>query len=106
MAQALAFFFRQDKKIETSSNSGRSPGKILARPAHPPSHIAVLVKGGTTVNNQQLDCTPQAEPNTEESLRFARALEALVKQISGHHTKDDVFAKEMAAYGRPMGGAT
>ena len=42
----------------------------------------------------------------EESLRFARAIEPLVKQISGHHTKDSVFAKEMTAYRRPMGGAT
>ena len=107
MAQALAFFSpRRDKKIEISSNSGGSPSKIFVRPAHPLAHTAVLVKGGTTVSNQQLDCTPQAEPTIEKSRRFARALEALDKQISGHHTKDNVFAKEMAAYGQPMGGAT
>ena len=55
-------FFRKDKKIETFSNSGGSPGKILSLPAHPPPHTAELVKGGTTVINQQLDYTPQAEP--------------------------------------------
>ena len=63
-----------------------------------------MVRGGTTINNQQLACTPKGEPTTEESLRFDRALEALGEPE--HHTKDDVFAKEMAAYGRPMGGAT
>ena len=65
----------------------------------------MLVKGGKTVSNQQLDCTPQVEPTTEESLWFARALEAFGKQISGHYSKDDMFEKEMAAYGQPMGVA-
>ena len=87
----LRFFPRQDKKIETSSNSGGSPGKILTRPAHPPPHTAVLLKGGTTVNNQQLVCSPQGEPTREESLLFDKALEALGE--SEHHTKCDVFAK-------------
>ena len=102
----MRFFFRKDKKIETSSNSGGSPGKILERPVHLPPHTEVLVKGSTTVNNQQLEYTPQAEPTTEESIWLDRAMEALGKQISGHHTKNDMFAKEMAAYGRPMGRAT
>ena len=97
-------FFQKGQKIETSSNSGGSSGKFLARPAHPPPHTAVLAKGGTTVNNQQLACTSQGEPITEESLRFDRALEALGE--STHPTKDEVFAKEMAAYGRPRDGAT
>ena len=92
MAQALAFFFPDKaKKIETSSNIGGSPGEILTRPAHMPPHASVLVRGGTTVNNQQLACNPQGEPTTEEPLWFDRALEALGE--SEHHTKDDVFAK-------------
>ena len=89
MAEALAFFFSQDKTIETSSNSGGSPGKIMTRPA---------------VNNQQLACTPQEEHITEESLRFDRALDALGE--STHTTKNKVFAKEIAAYGQPWDGAT
>ena len=64
VAQALAFFFGRDKKIETSSNSGASRVRKIVRPAHLSAHTAVLVKGGTTVRNQQLDCTPQAEPTT------------------------------------------
>ena len=95
VAQALAIlFFGRDNKIETSSNSGVSPGETFVGPAHPPEQTSVLVKGRTTISNQQLDCTPQAESTTEESLRFARALEALGKHISGHTvTKDNVFAK-------------
>ena len=104
MAQALAFFFKQDIKIETSSNSGGSPVKILTRHVHPPPHTAVLVKGGIHFNNRLLACTPKGEPTTEESLRFDRDLEALDE--SEHHTKDDVFAKEMAAYGQPRDEAT
>ena len=88
-ASPCVFFFSQDKKIEPSSNSGGSPGEILTRPA---------------VNNQQLACNPQGEHITEESLQFDRALEALGE--STHHTKYDVFAKEMAAYGRPRDRAT
>ena len=56
------------------------------------------------VNNQQLACAPQGEHITEESLRFDRALEALGE--STHPIKDKVFAKEMAAYGRPRDGDT
>ena len=82
-------FFQPRQKIETSYNSGGSPGEILTRPA---------------VNNQQLACTPQGEHITEETLLFDRALEALGE--STHHTKDDVFAKEMAVYERPRDGAT
>ena len=82
-------FSSQDKTIETSSNSGRSLGKILTRPA---------------VNNQQLACTQQGEQITEESLRFDRALESLGESM--HPTKDKVLAKEMATYGRQKDGAT
>ena len=89
VAEALAFFLSQDKTVETSSNSGGSPGEILTRP---------------DVNNQQLACTPQGEHITEESLRFDRDLEELCE--SKHRTKDEVFAKEMAAYERPRDKAT
>ena len=103
----LQFFSGMDKEIETSSKSDVSPCNYIFGPAPPLAHPKVLVKGDPSVNNQQLDSTPQVEPTTEESLRFARALEALGKQISGHTvTNDDMFAKDMAAYGRPMDGAT
>ena len=100
----MQFVFGWDNKIETFSNSGVSPGEFFVGPAHPPAHTAGIVKGDKTVSNKQLDCTPQAEPTMEESLRFARDMEALGKHISGHTvTNDDVFAKEMVAYGQPMG---
>ena len=51
------------------------------------------------IKNKQLDGTPQGEHITEDSLRFDRALEALGE--STHPTKDEVFARKMAAYGRP-----
>ena len=51
------------------------------------------------INNQQLAVTRQAEHSTEDSLRFDRALEALGE--STNPTKDEVFARKMAAYGRP-----
>ena len=82
------FSTRQDKTTETSPNSGESPGKKLTCPA---------------INNQQLACTPQGGNITEESLRFERAMEALGE--STYHTKDEVFAKEISAYGRPRHGA-
>ena len=83
------FFARQDKTTETSHNSGKSPGKKLTRLA---------------ISNQQLADTPQGYHITEESLRSERPLEVLGE--STHHTKDIVFAKEIAAYGRPRDGAT
>ena len=106
VAQALAiFFFGRDRKLKFLPTVAEDLANCF-RPAHPPAHTAVMVKGGTTVSNQKLDCTPQAEPTTEKFLRFARAIEALGKHISGHLTKDNMFEKEMTAYGRPMGRAT
>ena len=65
------------------------------------------MKGGPSVDNQKLDCNPQAEPTTEESLRFARAIEALGKHISAHTvTNDNMFAKDMTAYRQSMGRDT
>ena len=81
VAQALAFFFTEwTKKLKLLPTVAEALANFF-RPAHPPAHTAGLTKGGTTVSNQQLDCTPQEEPTTEEPLRFARALEALGKQI-------------------------
>ena len=77
-------------------------GRVRISPGLPPLLEEVLTC--PAVNNQQLACIPQGEHITEESLRFDRALEALGE--STHHTKDDVFAKEMTAYGRPRGRAT
>ena len=95
-ASPCKIVFGRDEQIETFSNSGVSPDKISVGPALPPAQKAVLMNGGTTVSYQQLDCTPQAEPTTEESLRFARAQEALGKHISGHTIpKDDTFAKKL-----------
>ena len=51
------------------------------------------------INNKQLAGTPQGEHRTEDSLRFDRSLEALGE--STHPTKDKVFSRKMAAYGRP-----
>ena len=51
------------------------------------------------INNQQLAVTPQGEHITEDSLQFDKALEALGESL--HPTKDEVFARKMAAYGRP-----
>ena len=83
------FFARQEKKIQTSPNSGKSPGKKVTRP---------------DINNQQLACNPQGEHTTEDLLRFDRALEA--QGESTHPTKDEVFAKKKAAYGQPNTGAS
>ena len=76
----VVFLQKGKNKLKLLPTLAEAPENVLASPAHPPAHTAVLVKGGTTVSNQQLDCTPQAENTTEESLRFARALESLGKQ--------------------------
>ena len=55
------------------------------------------------INNQQLAGTSQGEHSKEDSLRFDRALEALGEST---HPKDEVFARKMAAYGRPNNGAS
>ena len=81
------FSARQEKTFQTSPNSGKSPGKKVTC---------------QDINNRQLAGTSQGERSTEESLRFDRALEALGEST---HPKDEVFARKMAAYGRPNTGA-
>ena len=68
VVQALAFFFGRDKRIEISSKSGVSPCDFFSGTAPTLAHPVVLAKGGQSVNSKQLDCPPQAEPTTEESL--------------------------------------
>ena len=77
-------FSRQEETSRSSPNSGKIPGEKVTR---------------QDINNQQLAETPQGEHSTEDSLRFDMDLEALGE--STHPTKDKVFSRKMAAYGRP-----
>ena len=76
------FFARQEGTSLSSPNSGKSPVEHVTRQGS---------------NNQQQ--TTVGENSTEDSLRFDRALQALGE--SNHPTKDEVFARKMAAYARP-----
>ena len=70
-------YFDQPEKIVDSSKSGVSPCDFFLGPASPKEPPTVLKKSGPIDDNQQLDCAPQREPTKEETLWFARALEAL-----------------------------
>ena len=76
------FFARQEDTSLSSPNCGKSPGEHVTRQGS---------------NNQQQ--TTVGDHSTEDSLLFNRALQALGE--STHPTKDEVFARKMAAYARP-----
>ena len=85
--QNFIFHRTTPTRTQTSPDSGKSPGKKVT---------------GQDIKNQQLAGTSQGEHSTEDLLRFDRDLEALGESM---HPKDKVFARKMAAYGRPNNGA-